>query len=593
MITETAKVQLLEFGKRLNGAKHGEKSKIVAEAIAYFGFSNHHKFYNELKKLGWSSGKKTRFDAGSTSQSEESLLLLAAVSKASARANGKTLMETPNAISVLSQNGYKFTSPSNVNRLLRQRNLTAKQMKQDTTHGHFRTEYPNQVHLVDPSLCVLYYPPGTKKGMRVQKYTTFEEQYKNKPEQIEKISHLRVWRYVMIDHFSGLVSVRYYESAGESQTILYDFLLWCWGKLAGSPFHGVPDCLYWDKGSANTSKAIKNALDCLKVKHVAHTTHLARAKGGVEQANNLVEKLLEGRLFLEPVHSVDELNQVAIAWQNAYNANLIPNYNSTHQRHGKARTDAWLMIMQPAFIKYLRALPAADYCRYIFTHEPVYRTVSGELEITFRHPKAKKSLSYSVADLDGIHAKQKVLVSPVVIGDEAKVMITIECPLGENVIHEVSPVLFNEMGFRVGAPVFGEGFDTKKDTIIDTNQKRMDRAAYPNLNDDEINKAKAKKITPFEGNIDAVSHIKTINLPAAITPAGTQMDLPTEFQPTPQQPMSRLEIKQAVIVALGRDLEVEDVERLNQYKEVFADDIPQIVIDLNQPKTSMLKLVNN
>ena len=67
MITETAKVQLLEFGKRLNGAKHGEKSKIVAEAIAYFGFSNHHKFYNELKKLGWSSGKKTRFDAGSTS----------------------------------------------------------------------------------------------------------------------------------------------------------------------------------------------------------------------------------------------------------------------------------------------------------------------------------------------------------------------------------------------------------------------------------------------------------------------------------------------------------------------------------------------
>jgi hypothetical protein len=289
------------------------------------------------------------------------------------------------------------------------------------------------VHQVDPSLCVLYYPPGKKKGLRVQKYTTAAEQYKNKPEKLEEIKRLRVWRYVMIDHFSGLISVKYYESEGENQNILYDFLLFCWGKLQDSPFHGLPTNLYWDKGSAMTSKAIKNACSCLQVNAVAHTTHLARAKGAVEKANDLVEKLFEGRLFLEPVHSVAELNEVVINWQNAYNANRIPNYNAKHNRHGKARTDAWLMIMQPAFIQYLRALPSAEYCRYIFTHEPVTRKVSGELEVGFRHPKVKQSLRYSVAELDGIYVGQQVLVSPVVVGDSGNITVTIENPLGESV----------------------------------------------------------------------------------------------------------------------------------------------------------------
>lgn len=592
-LNEAAKSHLVKFGTRLNEAKHGQKKSIVIEALAYFGWDNHHKFYNELKSLGWTSGKKTRADYGSTSQSEESLRALAAVTKMSARANGKTLLETPNAISILSQNGHDFGSISNVNRLLRQRNLTAKQMKQESSHGNFRTEYPNQVHLIDPSLCVLYYPPGTKKGLRVQKYTTAAEQYKNKPEMLEKIKRLRVWRYVMVDHFSGLISVKYYESEGENQTILYDFMLWCWGKLSGSPFHGVPTNMYWDKGSAMTSKAIRNACNCLNINAVAHTTHLARAKGAVEKANDLVEKNLEGRLFLEPVHSVDELNEVAIKWQNLYNANRIPNYNAKHGRHGKARTDAWLMIMQPAFIQYLRALPSAEYCRYIFTHEPVTKQVKGNLEITFTHPKAKKTLTYSLEELHGIGAGKQVLVSPVVIGNSGNITVTVENPLGPNAIHEVEPVVFNEMGYRVNSPVFGEGFDTKKDTVIDTNQKEIDRAAYPGLTDEDIVKAKAKKTTPFNGKIDAISHLKNTDLPAAITPTGTSMELPDEFIPADVKPLSALQLKRAVMKELGRDLEEADVAFLSHYNEVFPDDVQSIVDEILRPKATPLKLVNN
>lgn len=593
MISENAKNDLMGFGKQLQQAKHGEKAIIVDNALSHFGWDSHHTFYRELKKLGWTSGKQQRKDAGSTTQDEQSLLMLAAMSKTSARANGKTLMETPNAISVLSQNGFTFTSPSNVNRILRDRSLTAKQMKQDTTHGHFRTEFPNQVHLVDPSLCVLYYPPGSTKGMRVQKYTTAAEQYKNKPEMLEKIKNLRVWRYVMVDHFSGLVAVKYYECAGESQEILYDFLIWAWSKISGSPFHGLPRTMYWDKGSANTSKAIKYALSCLSVENIAHTTHLARAKGAVEQANNLVEKLLEGRLLFEPVNSVEELNAIAVQWQNAYNADLIPNYNAKHGRHGMARTDAWLKIMQPEFIQHLRELPAADYCRYIFTHEPVVRTVSGELEITFRHPVAKKSLTYSVAEIEGIYAKQKILVNPIVLGDDAKVLVTIAQPLGDDIKCELSPVVFNEMGFRVDSPVFGEGFDTKKDSVIDTNQKQMDRVAFPNMTDEAIDKAKAKKVTPFNAEIDALSHIKNINLPAAITPKGSTLDMPAEFVPTEAKPLSPLALKRAVINALGRDLEQSDIDVMAKYEQVFIEDIETIVAEISNPKPTVLKLVNN
>jgi hypothetical protein len=592
MISNAARDMVLDYGQQLDSAKSGTKGAILSRALTQLGWGKD-KFYRTLKSLTGDSGRKPRKDAGTTSQNLESLTMLAAAGKSSARANNKTLLETPNLISVLSGKDRKFTSTSNVNRLLRDHNMTSKQSKQDTTHGHFKSLHSNHVHLADASMCVLYYPPGKKKGMKVQKYTTVQEQYKNKPEMLEKIKRLRVWRYVMVDHYSGLITVKYFECAGENQQVLYDFLLFGWSKLSGSPYHGLPRYLYWDKGSAMTSKAIKHALGCLKVDHVAHTTHLARATGAVEKANDLVEKLFEGRLFLEAVNSVDELNQSVVQWQNAYNANLIPNYNAKHNRHGMARTDAWLTIMQASNIEHLRALPNLDYCRYIFTHEPVTRLVKGDLEITFAHPQVKKSLTYSLANLDGIFAKQTVLVSPLVVGDECKILVTINNKVGDDILHEVAPIEFDVMGFRVDSPVFGEGFDTKQDTVIDANQKAMDRLAYPNLTDEEINKAKKKKTSPFNGEIKAISQLNNIELPAAITPKGAKFDVPTEFVPTPAKPLSPLELKRAVMQRLGRDLEERDTDVLAQYQTVFVEDIPRIVDELTRVKSPALKLVNN
>ena len=579
-INNDARMILADYGQRLANAKHGTKSGILTEAMEFFGWSRD-TFYRNLQKLGFDSGRNRRKDAGTTSQCEKSLLTLAAVTKNSARANGKTLTETTDAISILSENGHEFKSPSTVNRLLRQRKLTAKQNKQATSHGEIRTLYPNHLHEVDASLCVLYYPPNSKKGMRVQKHTSFDEHYKNKPEQLKKIERYRVWRYVMVDHYSGVISTRYYECAGENQHVLYDFMLWAWAQKSGSPFHGMPTYLYWDKGSAMTSKAIRHAMKSLKIKDIAHATGVANATGAVEKANDIIEKRFEGRLFLEPVASVDELNEVAVKWQHAYNANLIPNYNAKHSRHSLPRTDAWLHIMRAENKQYLRTLPNLDYCRYIFTHEPESRIVKGNLQITFVHPQIKKSLTYRLANLDGVSVGDTVMVSPLVVGDEYKVLVIVDMPLADDIIHEVAPVEFDEVGYRVNAPVFGEEFSDHQDSQIDSNQKEMDRMAYPDLSDEEIKKAKKKKITPFNGEIDALSHIANLNTPAAITPKGEAFTVPDQFTPETRKPLSPLDLKIAVTNGLGRDLESYEFDVLAGYAAVYSEDVAAIVAELH------------
>ncbi|MCD2164674.1 hypothetical protein [Comamonas koreensis] len=72
----------------------------------------------------------------------------------------------------------------------------------------------------------------------------------------------------------------------------------------------------------NTTKhAIKSLLASLEVEAITHEAGNSRAKGGVENANNIVETQFESRLRFEPVNSVAELNATAQAWAEAYNAN--------------------------------------------------------------------------------------------------------------------------------------------------------------------------------------------------------------------------------------------------------------------------------
>lgn len=547
---------LIHLATRLDELGHGKKRPAVEEVATHLGWSAN-RVYNGLKKVGWQSGRKTRSDSGTTAQSEDVLLEVVATMQASQRATGKVLMDIPNARSMLAANGREFAvSNSTLGTLMRKRSMQSKIIKRDTAHTSMQSLHPNHVHQVDPSYCVLYYLPNSRTQV-VQRWASEDEFYKNKPQNIEKQAAFRVWRYVLTDHYSSSIIVRYYQSAGETQKNLYEFLLYAWQQLGGRPFHGVPKMLVWDKGSANTSSAIKQALNALEIEPYEHKAKNARAKGQVEGANNIVEKLFESRLKFEPVQSVDELNVAAERWSRAFNANRIPHYDSRLQRKGMAEPLARYSLWQTIRQEQLRLLPDLEVCRWLLTAESKTRKVSQELTISFSHPLAKKSLTYDLRDVPNVFPGATVDVSWMVYGENL-IKVTVSDYKGESQSFQVEPVQFDDLsGFRVDAPVWGDDFESKPDTVVDEMKKSADRVAYPEAaNQEEIDKAKKRGKAPF-GGLDAHSHLKGVYVPDYMNRPGTEINLPDTNTIT-EKPMTHIEACKELVRVLSRPLTAEE-----------------------------------
>ncbi|MCG9768654.1 hypothetical protein L1D59_08530 [Pseudoalteromonas piscicida] len=583
------------WAEQLDNAGHGQKGTIREKACETLGLSKD-ALYRKLKKLGWQSGKAKRSDAGTTAMDDEALNMLVAILNQGVRDNGKRIMDVTTAKSILVANGYACLSTSQISRVLAKRNASVSALDRATPHVQMRSLAPNHVHQVDPSYCLLYYPPG-KKG-KVQRYANDSEFYANKPENLERIKHLRVWRYVLVDHNSGMIRVRYYESAGETQANMFDFLMWCWKQHEGSPFMGVPQILLWDKGSANTGKAITNVLDALKVKNIPHEAGNPRAKGAVEVANNIVEKQFESRILFEPVSSVEELNESVWAWQEAFNANKIPGMNCKHSRHKQARSDVWLTIYQPQNRDYLRMLPDEQVCRLLLTKAGDTRTVKDGLTITYVHPLTKTSLSYDLYGLEHVRNGIKVSVSPLLIGDTPDLLVGVKNPLDEVVYHQVAPANFDASGFRVDAAVIGEEHQRHADTATQSAAKEADRLAYGNLSDEDVKKAKKQKAAPFGGNLVAHSHLKNVEHETRIAPKGEtiQSDNPVAKQ-IAQAPKRKgkvlddLDLRIIIAERLGRNLRPNEVDWLKQ-QEVVETEVDVVVEQLHNgiAETPVLKM---
>ncbi|PHI35950.1 hypothetical protein CBQ28_16945 [Pseudoalteromonas sp. GCY] len=582
------------WAEQLDNAGHGQKGTIREKACETLGLSKD-ALYRKLKKLGWQSGKAKRSDAGTTAMDDEALNMLVAILNQGVRDNGKRIMDVTTAKSILVANGYACLSTSQISRVLAKRNASVSALDRATPHVQMRSLAPNHVHQVDPSYCLLYYPPG-KKG-KVQRYANDSEFYANKPENLERIKHLRVWRYVLVDHNSGMIRVRYYESAGETQANMFDFLMWCWKQHEGSPFMGVPQILLWDKGSANTGKAITNVLDALKVKNIPHEAGNPRAKGAVEVANNIVEKQFESRILFEPVSSVDELNESVWAWQEAFNANKIPGMNCKHSRHKQARSDVWLTIYQPQNRDYLRMLPDEQVCRLLLTKTGETRKVNGDLEITYVHPRTKQQHRYDVSELEHVRNGITVSVSPIIVGDTPDLLVGVTTPLDEVVYHQVQPADVGEDGFRLDAPVIGEEHIQNKDTATQSAAKAADRLAFENLSDAEIKQAKKKKLAPFGGALVAHTHLKNVEHDTRIAPKGETIE--------PDNPIAKqvaegsrkgkvldsLDLRMVVAQRLGRPLRPNEIDWLHG-QSIAETEVSAVVeqLHLGIAETPVLKI---
>lgn len=467
-------VGLVGLSERLKAAGHGERRAMVEAHAAMLGRSTN-TVYGWLRDYaGYESGRKRRADAGTSRLDDKALELIAALRQEGHRQNGKQTMPLGVTMNILDGNGIDIAvSKSQVARLLRQRGMDSATLASSRVTQELRALHPNHVHQIDPSLCLLYYAPGGKQHMMTE-----QKFYKNKFDNFNKVK-LKVWRYVRYDRASGVIDVRYYESAGENQTVLFDFLMWTWGKQEGRMNHGVPKLLLWDKGSANTSHGIQNLLDGLGVQHETHAAGHAWAKGGVEQANNLVETHFESRLKVEPVDSVEQLNAAALGWVREWNANLLTHIDARLVRASGeplVRDDLWRLILRTPGA--LIELPSREICQWFMSGKERERQVNN-LQITFAHPELGRAASYDLRPwAEFIHNRQKVNVTPLLMRDGV-LRVEIARAGAEPLLVEVHPARdFTAFGESASAQVIGEGYVRKVESASEMAARRLAATAY-------------------------------------------------------------------------------------------------------------------
>jgi transposase InsO family protein len=518
-------VSLVGLRERLSAAGHGERRAMVEAFAAGLGRSANTVYGWLREHAGFESGRKRRADAGTSRLSGETLELIAAMRVEGRRQNGKQTLPLTVAMNVADTNGAAITvSASQLGRLLRQRNMDTATVAASRVTQEMRALYPNHVHQIDPSLCLLYYTPGGKQHMMTE-----AKFYKNKLDAYNKVK-LKCWRYVRYDRASGVVDVRYFESAGENQTVLFDFLMWTWGRQDGRLNHGVPKLLLWDKGSANTSHAIQNLLDALDVRHETHAAGHAWAKGGVEQANNLVETHFESRLRFEPVDNVGALNAAALNWARDWNANLIKHVDSRLVRASGeplVRDDLWNLILRTPGA--LVELPSREVCQWFMAGRERERQVNN-LAVSFAHPELGRAARYDLrAWAELIHNRQKVAVTPLLMRDG---LLRVEIPRAgaEPLVVEVEPVReFDAFGDNAAAQVFGEGYSRMPETAGEAVARRLAVAAFGDgTTVDGAEALREKNARPFAHRNDgkgmvAHSHLGQEEAPQRLLPAAGEV----------------------------------------------------------------------
>lgn len=505
-------------------AARGQQQPLLLDFARAKGVSLH-KVYGWLKAYaGFRPGRKTRSDSGTTDLPDETLHFIAASVNESVRNTGVSTKPVCVAMNIAAQNGMVVNvSSSRIGALLRAKRLDVKAQANARNHQRQRSLYPNHVHQIDPSLCLVYYMGGKQHMMREQEFN------KNKPCAIEKVK-LKVWRYVRYDHASGTLDVRYYEAAGENQYSLFEFLNYTWSRSDKRVSHGVPKMLLWDKGSANTSAGIKRLLDALGVHHETHATHHAWVKGGVENANWIVERHFESRLRDEPVTTTAQLNASAENWVRDYNANVMPHIDSRITRDDgqpQVRDDLWNLIAHTPEV--LIEMPPKDVCAYFMRGKEETRQVK-DGHITFVHPQSKKSELYNLQEWAKEFSNgQKVCVSPMLLGDR---VLRIELErYGQDPLHiEVTPeVAFDAFGRPLSAVVLGEERRSAPHNAAQQASKLIAQAAYgEGVSLDKADALRAKNARPFahfnEGKgIVAHSHLGQAEIPQRLLPTAQEV----------------------------------------------------------------------
>lgn len=552
---------LHDLARDLAIAKRGEKGLLVKQVGGLIGRSEQW-VYNRLKELGLVEGRKSRSDRGQSKLSRQECITISNLVLQSNRDNGKQLMSIKRATKLAAADGLvsNKVSVNTVSREMKRHKVHPDQLKHDTPHRQVRSLYPNHVWQFDVSVCVMFYMRKSEGLREMPKH----EFYKNKPENEEQIKKDRVLRYLVTDHYTGAFYVEYFNTPGENSETLVEFLLNAFGKRDGDPVHGVPSMLVWDAGTGNQSHLVKGMLERLDVKHHTHEVGSPRAKGQVERTHNLVECEFEGRLSMCQIDSIEQLNAKAWEWAAMYNGSI------PHSRHGHTRHGLWQTIKE----QQLRLRPDRELCKLLLEKvQPASRKVRGDLTIGFAI-KGIGSHTYSVESIpdvcvgDTVHVTYNPYKVPQVIAIHEDLD-------GEKIHYELEPVVRDEAGFDVTAPVYGESYKTMRDTPVDTVRKAMNREAYGVELDRDVKQARKARKPAFEGSIDPFADVKSATVPDFMQRRGQALQVKAPKRVSDVK-LTRSQVVKTVCDSIGINSGSEEMKRVaGLFKKRYPDGMPE------------------
>ncbi len=551
---------LRDLATRLGAAPHGGRTALVDQAAEVLRVSRQ-EVYRRLKGVGFNSGRKRRSDRGQSMINEDVAMQAAALVHGARRKTGKKTLPLSVALEILRDSGQGLVDPqtgevrlpmsaTTLSRAMRRHGCHPAMLAQGKPHTHMRSEHPNHVWQVDASLCVLFYLP--RKGLQVMPEGVF---YKNKPQNFERVAQERVWRYVVTDHYSGAFFLLYVQSAGEtSENLAEVFLRAIQQRSQDDPMHGVPRVLVMDLGSANTSHLFLNLLDRLDVKHLEHLPGNSRAKGQVEQAQNLVETQFEGRLAYMRIENLEQLQAAADSWRAHYNAWAV------HSRTKQTRNALWLSINEDQ----LRIAPNMELCRDLVMTRPVEAMVRPDMTIT-HSVKGFGRNTYDLRYVAGLVPKMKVsvVVNPY-RAPEVDVVVTDE--RGDETVWTVAPVEMTEAGFRTDAAVWGQEFKALPETVADRRVKEIAEATGDT--------GKERKTGQAPYGLDVFADVAAAPAPAYLPRRGRDLGLDASRREIP--PLSHVEAARMLKAKLGPDWNADSYAWLAQR---WPDGVPPQEID--------------
>lgn len=498
-----------EMVDELKAASNGDRRRILHRYAERTGYSVPY-LYTLAREHGWTSGRRQREDTGEAALNAEQLQYLSALMHATRRQDKGVIMPVEKALEIAYDNGIidrGSVSLGHVQRLLRERQMCAEALDAETPHTNMRSLHPNHVHLVDASQCIQYY---LKNGRT--KILSERDFYKNRPSDYSKVK-TSLKRYVLVDHFSGSFFLYYYDAAGESQNNLYDFLIRSWERKQHEqyPFRGVPAQMLWDKGSANTSRAVGAFLGRLGVGTPDGMPGNARRQGGVEVAQNIVETWFESALAIEPARTVEDLNRWAFDFCVWFNA------TREHTRTRMTRAACWASLIRP---EQLRDLPEREILQalYSFDAEQNTRLVSGDWTISFT---LKGDVNrYNLRHIPGLLPTRSRVLVRVRPWDWPVVDVVYNEQVYEAKPLEILPAVLG--GFRADAAIIGQEYRGVPESAAQAAMKRADNLAYGDR------AGEGRDDRPFSGTVVHGIHADKVGNLAFLPKRGSAIEIDRE-----------------------------------------------------------------